>query len=108
MFLATKAVGRRGKALQLTPLSPNSTGLPRLIDESKTFGAPGNGIQRAGTPPVNARRLWKGRSIFSRATENGPDFCECFVCAQRSAGNHMGVPHLRTWSAAALSFRAMV
>ena len=28
----------------------------------------------------------KGRSIFSRATENGPAFCECFVSAQRSAG----------------------
>ena len=40
---------------------------------------------RACTSPVNARRLWKGRSIFSRATENGPAFCERFVCAQRSA-----------------------
>ena len=42
--------------------------------------------KRAGTSPVNARRLWKGRSIFSRATENGPAFCGCFVCTQRSAG----------------------
>ena len=28
----------------------------------------------------------KGRSIFSRATENGPAFVQCFVCTQRSAG----------------------
>ena len=25
----------------------------------------------------------KGRSIFSRATENGPAFCECFVCTDK-------------------------
>ena len=31
-------------------------------------------LKLAGTSPVNARRLWKGRSIFSRATENGPAF----------------------------------
>ena len=32
-------------------------------------------------PPAKrlyARRLWKGRSIFSRATENGPAFCAIF------------------------------
>ena len=29
--------------------------------------------KRAGTPPVYARRLWKGR-MFSRSTENGPAF----------------------------------
>ena len=33
-----------------------------------------------------AGRLWKGRSILSRATENGPAFRECFVRTQRSAG----------------------
>ena len=42
--------------------------------------------KRAGTSPVNARRLWKGRSIFSRATENGPAFSVCFACTPRSAG----------------------
>ena len=30
-----------------------------------------------------ARRVWKGRSIFGRATENGPAFCECFVCTNK-------------------------
>ena len=35
---------------------------------------------------VNARRLWKRRSICSRATENGPAFREWFVCTQQSAG----------------------
>ena len=34
--------------------------------------------KRAGSSPVNARRLWKGGSIFSRATENGPAFCAMF------------------------------
>ena len=37
-----------------------------------------------------ARRLWKGRSIFSQATESGPAICEWFVhankCTQQSAG----------------------
>ena len=41
--------------------------------------------KRADTSRLYARRLWKGRSIFSRATENGPAFCGCFVCTQRSA-----------------------
>ena len=32
---------------------------------------------------LSARRLWKGRSIFSRATENGPAVCAMFcVCNQ--------------------------
>ena len=39
--------------------------------------------KRAGTSPVNARQAWKGRSIFSRATENVPAFCECFVCTNK-------------------------
>ena len=30
-----------------------------------------------------ARRLWRGRSVFSRATENGPAFRECFVCTHK-------------------------
>ena len=49
--------------------------------------------KRAGTSSLwtrlYARRLWRGRSIFSRATENGPAFFGMFcVCtqAQRSAG----------------------
>ena len=41
--------------------------------------------KRAGTSRLYARRLWKGRSIYSRATEKGPAFCECFVRAQRRA-----------------------
>ena len=39
--------------------------------------------------PVNARRLWEGRSIFSRATENGPAFVNALcvqTSTQRSAG----------------------
>ena len=28
---------------------------------------------------LSARRSWQGRSIFSRATENGPALRECFV-----------------------------
>ena len=32
---------------------------------------------------LHARRFWKGRSIFSRATENGPAFRECFVCTNK-------------------------
>ena len=40
---------------------------------------------------MNARRSWKGRSIFCRATENGPTFCEWFVCTQRSASPHEAV-----------------
>ena len=36
--------------------------------------------RRAGTSPVCARRFWKGRSIFSRATESGPAVCEYLVC----------------------------
>ena len=31
--------------------------------------------KRAGHVSLSARRLWKGRSIFSRATENGPASC---------------------------------
>ena len=30
-----------------------------------------------------ARRLWIGRFIFSRATESGTAFCECFVCTTK-------------------------
>ena len=47
------------------------------------------GSKSAGISPVNAvvRELWKGRSIFSRATENGPEngpvFCECFACTNK-------------------------
>ena len=45
------------------------------------------GVQQEGWHSrVNARRFWKGRSISSPATENGPAFCERFVCTQRSAG----------------------
>ena len=32
---------------------------------------------------LSARWLWKGRSIFSRATENGPAFCELCVCTNK-------------------------
>ena len=39
--------------------------------------------KRAGTSPVSTRRLWKGRPIFSRATENGPAFRVSFVCADK-------------------------
>ena len=41
--------------------------------------------KRAGTS-VNRfvhETIWKGRSIFSRATKNGPAFCECFVCTNK-------------------------
>ena len=42
--------------------------------------------KRAGTSAVCVRRLWKGRSIFSRATENGPAFCvNICVCKQDGA-----------------------
>ena len=41
--------------------------------------------KRAGTSPVYARRLWIGRPIFSRATENGLAFCEFLVCANKYA-----------------------
>ena len=43
----------------------------------------GGCAQRAGTSLVNMRRSWKGRSIFSRATEDGPAFCECCVCTDK-------------------------
>ena len=47
--------------------------------------------KRAGTSPVHARRFWKGRSVFSRATENGPAFLWMFcVCKQA----HSEVPAL--------------
>ena len=54
--------------------------------QAKRAGTKRAGTKSAGTSLVHARRLWKGSSISSRATENGPAFCECFVCAQRSAG----------------------
>ena len=28
-------------------------------------------------------RLWKGKSIFSLTTENGPAFCECLLCTNK-------------------------
>ena len=43
------------------------------------------GAKRAGASPVNrvnARRLWKGRSISGRATESRPAFCECVHAAE--------------------------
>ena len=39
--------------------------------------------KRAGTFSLSSRRVWKGRSVFSRATENGPAFCEYFVCTNK-------------------------
>ena len=57
------------------------------------FNGPYNGtdpslraaVRGLALPPVklHARRLWKGRSIVSRATESGPAFRECFVCTNR-------------------------
>ena len=44
--------------------------------------------KRVGTSPVDARRSWKGRSIFSRATENRPAFCAIF-CVYKQAHSRM-------------------
>ena len=44
--------------------------------------------KRAGTSPAYASRLWKGRSVSSRATGNGPAFCECFVCANKCTAKY--------------------
>ena len=49
-------------------------------------------FKRAGTSFVHARKLWKGRSIFSRSTENGPAFCECFPYVYKQV--HSEVPAL--------------
>ena len=46
---------------------------------------------------MSARRLWNGRSIFSRATENGPAFYE-YWCVQTSTQRSAGP--LRTLTAA--------
>ena len=53
--------------------------------------------KRAGTSSVNAlaRRSWKGRSLISRAIENGPAFCQCLcvqASTQRSAGPLLSLP----------------
>ena len=53
----------------------------------------------------SARKLRKGMSIFSRATENGPAFREWFACAQTSARRSAGPlnrdgPRLQFWDGA--------
>ena len=52
----------------------------------------GGGGKRAGTSPVNARRFWKGRPIFSRATENGPAFRAMFRVHTAKCRPSLGSP----------------
>ena len=56
--------------------------ISRAINEQAN-AVRGGGLALLLSTRLYARRLWKGRSIFSRATENGPAFCECFVCTKK-------------------------
>ena len=56
----------------------HGSGLPPPAGRQATVHAP-----RGQFSSLNARRLWKGRFIFSRATENGPACRACFVCTNK-------------------------
>ena len=77
----------RGAMHSLNPEASAIAISPQLCNRSALGVSGSNNFdcrKRAGTSPLYARRLWKDRSIVSRATENGPAFRECLVCTNKS------------------------
>ena len=56
------------------------------------------GCERAGTSPVNARRLWRSRSILSRATAKWACLPVNVLCVHSEAPALFAVVHPRTSS----------
>ena len=89
----------RGAMHSLNPEASAIAISPQLCNRSALGVSGSNNFdcrKRAGTSPLYARRLWKDRSIVSRATENGPA-CVNTSCVQTSTQRSAGALSCAPW-----------